>query len=76
MSLEGQTNDWPSHSQLSSPFIRVILQPHLPLIQLGPWRSQIFVDIFWEIVASKYAKFIGKVKGQQTHTHAQKCLQK
>ena len=53
MTLEERTNDWPSHSIFSLLIIEVISQPHLLLNQLGPWRSQIFIDMFLARVASK-----------------------
>ena len=43
--------------------------PWVPLIQLGPWRSHIFVDMFLEIVAW-YGKFIGY---SQTSTNTYTC---
>ena len=71
VALEERTNHWPSRSKLPLHFIKVIAQPHLPLNQSGPRRSQIFADLFLAIVASDLQNSQGIVRCQQTHTHVE-----
>ena len=50
--LEGRTNGWLPHFNLSWPFNPIISKPHLATTNSSPWRSHIFVDIFMAKVAS------------------------